>query len=106
VKHSFTLFETILALTVISILIGGFLRTSINSPTISFHSIKNTLLLEETSKLSTLNFGVDYTHKSTLVIKLTEEGPYKKLLYSKGNIFFEKHTIPLNETQLSNKVFP
>jgi len=106
VKNSFTLFETILALTVISILIGGFLRTSSYSPSINFHSIKNILILQESSKLSTLNFGLQYTHNSTLIINLIENGAYEKFIYSKDNIFFEKFTIPLKETHISSKVFP
>jgi len=106
VKNSFTLFETILALTVISILIGGFLRTSNYSASINFHSIKNTLLLEQSSTLTSDYFGVNYSHDSKLIVKLIEEGTYKKLIYSKDKIFLEKFILPESEINLSSKVFP
>ena len=86
-KNSFTLFETILALTVISILIGGFLKTSNYSPSHNFNTIKNELLLGKSSNLETSTFGVFLNHSSQLNVILIEEGTFQKIVYKINNFF-------------------
>jgi len=106
VKNSFTLIETLLALTLISILIGGYLKTSYDSKPINFHPIQNAILLNTSTNLDFTTFDLSYEHTSELYIKILDQGSYQKSTYKTNMIFLEKLHIPKKEQNLSFKVFP
>jgi len=106
VKNSFTLFETLLALTVISILIGGYLKTSYTSPSTDLNLIKNALILNDSPNIKFSNFDLSYEHTSELQVKILKQGSNQRISYESSKVFLEKLHISTHEKNLSLKVFP
>jgi len=106
VKNSFTLFETLLALTVISILIGGYLKTSYTSPSTDLNLIKNSLILNDSPNIKSSNFDLSYESASELQVIILKQGSYQKITYKTSKVFLEKLHISTHEKNLSFKVFP
>ena len=104
-KNSFTLFETLLALAVISILIGGYLKTSYTSQSTDFYLIKNALILNDSANIKSSNFDLSYENTSELQVKILKKGSYQKITYETNKIFLEKLRILTKEKNLSVKVF-
>jgi len=106
VKNSFTLFETLLALTVISILIGGYLKTSYTSASTDLNLIQNALILNDSPNIKSSNFDLSYEHTSELHVKILKQGSYQRTTYETSKVFLEKLHISTHEKNLSFKVFP
>ena len=106
-KNSFSLFETILALTIISIFLGGFLNSS-NEKKINpsnLQSIKNEFLLNNTNNLKHSKFTYTYNLSSKVEVALLNKGIHTKTIYNKNNIFLEKNNLTPTKYTLSYKVF-
>jgi len=106
VKNSFTLFETLLALTVISILIGGFLKTSYTSSSTDLDLIQNALILNDSPNIKSSSFDLSYEHTSELHVKILKQGSYHRSTYETSKILLEKLHIATHEKNLNFKVFP
>lgn len=102
-KNSFSLLETIIAITVISILVGGFLQSSaFSSPkNANLHEIKNEFLSKNSTSLSYFTFGLIYEVKTQTNVTLLDRGDNRKLQYHKKNVFLEKYTINV-KTKIPN----
>lgn len=105
-KNSFSLFETILAITIISIVIGSFLRSSNHNLVshINLQTIKNKLIQNNSSDISNTKFGLEYNITSKLEVIFTNSGEHTKLTYNKNNIYFEKYNPLENSVNLNFKV--
>lgn len=104
-KNSFSLFETIIAITVISILVGGFL-SSANYSALSLSNlqeIKNIFLSKNKTSLDYSNITYEYTLNTQTNVTIINQGIDIKLQYNKNNIFFEKYLIPQKNSDLNFK---
>lgn len=106
-KSSFSLFETIIALTILSIVIGSFLKSSNYNSTehVNLQTIKNKLIQENSTDITHSTFGFEYNVNSKLDVTLLNSGSHTKFIYNKSNIFFEKYTLLNNPLSLKSKVF-
>jgi len=106
-KNSFSLLETIFAITIISIIIGGFLKTSNfnHSSHINLQNIKNNLIQNNSDDIKKSSFGFEYVLNANLEITLLNIGTHTKLTYDKNNIFFEKYNLNHNSKSLNSKVY-
>lgn len=106
-KSSFSLFETIIAITVISILVGGFLKSAnySTSSLSNLQNIKNIFLSNDTTSLDISNIKYEYTLNSKTNVTIVNEGIDKKLQYNKNNIFFQKHLIIQKNNSLNFKEY-
>lgn len=106
-KNSFTLFETILAITIISILIGGFIKSSNQTPLNTTHlqKINNEFSLNKLENMTLSKFGFSYVQNSQLDVTISTQGNHQKITYDKNHIFFEKHDLLINKSTLNSKVF-
>jgi type II secretory pathway pseudopilin PulG len=107
VKNSFTLFETILALTIISILIGGFLKSSNNTSISSsnLQLINNDFLLNKTENIAISKYNYSYEINSHTIVNITNENIYTKYIYNTNNIYFEKFNLDIIPNSLNFKEF-
>ncbi len=106
-KNSFTLLETIFAITIISIVIGGFLKSSNynDNSHINLQNIKNNLIINNSNDTTISKFGLKYIIELKTNVTITNLGNETKLVYNKNNIFFEKYNLAKNQTNLNSKVF-
>lgn len=109
-KNSFSLFETIIAITIISILLGGFLKSS--SPTLSlnsnFEDIKNYFLINNTNEIKKLKSTYSYNIQNNIEVTIsnsTNNENMSKLVYKKNNIYLEKFILNKHNTVLNYKDF-
>mgnify|MGYP000400240235 CR=1 FL=1 len=107
VKNSFSLLETIIAVTVISILVGGFLRSSSYSFTKNSNllNIKNDFLTNILTNLETTTFDYNYQIKEKTNIFITDSGSRTKLQYNKDNIYLEKYVLDTISIETNNIEF-
>lgn len=94
-KNSFSLLETIIAVTVISILVGGFLKSSSYSFTKNSNllNIKNDFLTNNLTNLKTTTYDYNYQIKAETNIFIEDTGNRTKLQYHKNNIYLEKYIL-------------
>jgi len=106
-KNSFSLFETIFAITIIAIVIGGFLKSSNYNFTSyqNLQSIKNSLIQNDSSDIHISKFGFLYTIQNPLDVTLLNSGIHSKLIYNKNSIYLEKYNLVNTPVVLNYKVY-
>jgi len=107
VKSSFTLFETIIALLIISILLGGLLKTSkpLSTSYLNLQSIKNNFLLNNSKDLEEKSSSINYTMNFDTTDATFHEDSQQMFYYNNNGIYLEKPYLEKATITLDSQVF-
>ena len=106
-KSSFTLFETIIALLIIAVLVGGLLKTSmpISTSYLNLQIIKNNFLLNNSKDLEEKSSVINYIFNYDTNDVTSQQYSQQLFYYNNNGIYLEKPYLEKATITLGSKVF-
>ena len=106
-KNSFTLFETIVALLIITILVGGLLKTSkpISTSYLNLQTIKNNFLVNNSQDLEEKLSSISYINNFDTTDATFHEDSQQMFYYNNNGIYLEKPYLQKATIALHSQVF-